>query len=199
MPTDDIRFDSDGCTLAGTYIQATAPVAAALLITGSGRTNRDSDARLPFRQTLRSGITKAIAEALDAAQVSTLRYDKRGTGASDGDYLTTGFAQRLSDARAALAWLTTRAPSLPLLAIGHSEGGLDAAELAADNAVAGAALLSTSAHTGEQTLTWQTQMLAFRMPAVARLILRIARTDVIRAQRKNLARVQASSADVLRI
>jgi hypothetical protein len=89
VPTEDARFTSDGCALAGTYIPAAAPVAAALLITGSGRTNRDSDAWLPFRQTLRSGITKAIAGALDGAQVSTLRYDKRGTGASGGDYLAT--------------------------------------------------------------------------------------------------------------
>jgi uncharacterized protein len=199
MPTEDARFNNDGCALAGTYIQAAAPVAAALLITGSGRANRDSDARLPFRQTLRSGITKAIAEALDGAQVSTLRYDKRGTGASGGDYLTTGLAQQLSDARAALAWLTTHAPGLPLLAIGHSEGAIHAAELAAGNAVAGAALLSASARTGEQTLTWQTRMLASRLPPAAKFILRIARTDAIRAQRKNLARIQASTADVLRI
>jgi hypothetical protein len=100
VPTEDVRYTSDGCARAGTYIQAAALVAAALLITGSGRTNRNSDARLPFRQTLRSGITKAIAEALDGAQISTLRYDKRGTGASGGDYLTTGLAQQLSDARA---------------------------------------------------------------------------------------------------
>ena len=58
-----------------------------------------------MRQTLRSGITKAIAEALDAAQVSTLRYDKRGIGASGGEYLTTGFAQQLSDDRQRLAFI----------------------------------------------------------------------------------------------
>ncbi len=199
MPAEDIHFDSDGCPLAGTYIQAAAPVAAALLIPGSGRTDRDSNAQIPFRQTLRIGVTKAIAEAFAGTHVSTLRYDKRGIGASGGDYLTTGFGQRLADARAALAWLAARAHGLPLLTIGHSEGGLHAAELAADNAVAGAALLSTSARTGELTLTWQTQELASRMPAAARLIFRLARTDVIRAQHKNLSRIQASSADVLRI
>jgi hypothetical protein len=35
MPTEDIRFDSAGCTLAGTHIRPAAPVAAALLITGA--------------------------------------------------------------------------------------------------------------------------------------------------------------------
>jgi hypothetical protein len=37
------------------------------------------------------------------------------------------------------------------------------------------------------------------LQAATRLILRIARTDIIRAQRKNLARIQASTADVIRI
>ena len=43
----DVTFYSGGCTLAGTFTAAAEPVAAALLITGSGRTSRDSDARLP--------------------------------------------------------------------------------------------------------------------------------------------------------
>jgi len=53
MNEHDVRFDSDGCILAGTYVEAVQPVAAALLIPGSGRTDRNSDARLPLRQLLR--------------------------------------------------------------------------------------------------------------------------------------------------
>lgn len=64
MPAENIHFDSDGCTLAGTYVQAAAPVAAALLITGSGRTDRDSDARLPFHQTLTTTTLHNEAENL---------------------------------------------------------------------------------------------------------------------------------------
>jgi uncharacterized protein len=86
------------------------------------RTPRDSDVHLPLHQMLRSGITRQISDALVAARVSTLRYDKRGVGASGGDYLSVGMAQRLADARAALGWLATAAAGVPLLAIGHSEG-----------------------------------------------------------------------------
>jgi hypothetical protein len=72
MSDEEVTFDCSGCTLAGTYTEAPDPVAAALLITSSGRTDRDSDARLPGGINLRIGITKAIAEALAAARLSAL-------------------------------------------------------------------------------------------------------------------------------
>jgi uncharacterized protein len=196
---EEMTFDSGGCTLAGTYAEAPDRVAAALLITGSGRTNRDSDARLPGGTMLRIGITKAVAEALAVASVSSLRYDKRGVGRSGGDYLRVGMAQQLQDARAGLGWLAARTGGLPLLAIGGSEGTYYAAQLAADNVVAGVVLLCGSARPGGEVLSWQTTRLAARLPASARLILRIMRTDAIKSQRKNQDRIMASSADVIRI
>lgn len=199
MRTEDITFYSGGCTLAGTFTEATEPVAAALLITGGGRTNRDSDARLPGGRTLRIGVDRAVAAALAGARVCTLRYDKRGVGASDGDYLRAGMDDRRADARAALGWLAARTPGLPLLAVGHSEGALYAAELAADHAVAGAVLTGAAARSGEQILTWQAEMIAARLPPLARAIVRVTRTDILRSQRKRLDRIKASRADVIRI
>src|SRR6266567_1443924 len=199
MTGAEVRFGSDGYTLAGTFTEAANPVAAALILPGSGRTNRDSDARLPLHQTLRIGVTKAIAEALAAARVSALRYDKRGVGASGGDYWPAGMAAGLADARAALSWLAARTARLPLLAVGHSEGTYYAAQLAADGAVAGVVLLSGSVRPGGEVLTWQTKNVAARLPAAAKIILRLMRTDAIRSQRKNQDRIMASSADVMRI
>jgi len=195
----DVTFYSGGCTLAGTFTEVSDPVAAALLITGSGRTNRDSDARLPGGRALRIGVDRAAAAALAGVRVSTLRYDKRGVGSSTGDYLRAGMAERRADARAALGWLAARAGGLPLLAVGHSEGAFYAAELAADQAVAGAALVAMGARTGEQILSWQTEMIAARLPPLVRAMLRVTRTDVIRTQRKRAARLTASEADVVRI
>jgi uncharacterized protein len=199
MSGADVTFTSDGCMIAGTFTQAADPVAAALLITGSGRVDRDSVATLPGGLKLRIGVTRAIAEALAAAGVSGLRYDKRGVGRSGGDYWSTGMGQQLADARAGLDWLSARAAGLPLLALGYSEGTYYAAELAADRAVAGVVLLAGSPRTGGEILSWQTQQLAARLPASARLILRLMRTDAIKAQRKNQDRIMASSADTLRI
>jgi uncharacterized protein len=195
----EVRIDSDGCSLGATYLEAADPIAAALLVVGSGRTDRNSDVRLPLGQKLRGAITRAIAEALAPAGVSTLRFDKRGVGASGGAFLTAGMDQRAADVRAVRDWLAAKTTGLPLLAIGHSEGTYYAAQLAADGQAAGAVLLSGSARTGADVLTYQVAEIGSRMPASAKLILRLMRTDVERAQRKNLARIMASTADVIRV
>ncbi len=200
MRTEDVRFDADGCPLAGTYAEADHAVAAALLIAGGGKTDRNSDARLAFGQVLRIGLTRAVAGALGPAGVSSLRYDKRGVGESGGDYYRTGMAQRLSDAHAAIGWLADRTAGLPLLIIGHSEGTYYAAQLAAcDPRVSGIALIAGSARRGDEVLAYQMAELADRLPSSAKLILRLMRTDAVRLQRKNMDKVLASSADVIRV
>jgi uncharacterized protein len=204
MTSQEVTFTSDGNTLAGTFEQADAPVAAALLIPGSGKSDRNSDVRLLPGLTLRVGITRAIAESLGTAHVSSLRYDKRGVGASGGDGLRAGMTERLADAGAALRWLAARCPGLPLLVIGHSEGTAYAAELAGpdaspDASVAGVVLLAGLAQPGGEVLAWQAQQLADKLPAVARLALRLMRTDLVKAQRKNLDKIMTSKADVVRL
>jgi hypothetical protein len=185
--------------LAATYLEAAEPIAAALLIQGSGQTDRNSDVRLPLGQKLRGAITGEIATALGGIGVSSLRFDKRGVGASGGDYLSVGMDQRAADVRAVRDWLVAKTAGLPLLAIGHSEGTYYAAQLAADRQAAGAVLLSGAARPGSEVLTYQVAELADRIPAAAKLILRLLRTDVVRAQRKNLAKIMASTADVIRV
>ncbi len=156
--------------------------------------------RLPLGQTLRSGITRSVAEALVPEQVASLRYDKRGVGASGGDFYAAGMDQRLADAAAALGWLADRHPGLPLLVIGHSEGTYHAARLAADDSrVAGAVLLAGSARPGGEVLAWQTAQLADRLPRSAKVILRLLRTDAVRAQRKNQDKIMASTTDFIRL
>jgi uncharacterized protein len=199
VSTQNVTFDSGGCRLAGTYAEAARPVAAALLIPGGGRTDRDSDVRLPTHRMLRAGITRQISDALVAGGVSTLRCDKRGVGASGGDYLTTGMEQRFADAQAALGWLAATAGGLPLLAIGHSEGTYYAGRLAAEGEVAGAVLLSGPAGTGAEVLAWQMENVAARLPGSTRFLLRLMRTDAVRLQRKNQDRILATTKDVIRL
>lgn len=197
--SEDVSFGSGGCTIAGTYTEAASPVAAALVIGGSGKSDRNGDARVPLQPALRIGVNRAVAEALGAAQVSALRFDKRGVGASGGDALRAGMDDRRADVHAALAWLAARTGGLPLLAIGHSEGAWYAAELAADGAVAGAVLLAPGGRAGEQILAWQTGKIAARLPPLVKAFLRVARIDVIRSQRKRVARIKAFPGDVIRI
>lgn len=199
--TAHVRFDSGGCAIAGTLTLVAEPVAAALVITGSGKLNRDSDARLGRTRIplLRTGVTRQVADALTAADVITLRYDKRGVGASGGDYLRTGLSDNTEVARAGLRWLAERAPGLPLITVGHSEGTYHAARLAAEENVAGTILLSAPARTGEQVIDWQIDKLAPTLPAVARAIFRLTSGDFKRSQHKRLERLRASTGDVIRM
>jgi pimeloyl-ACP methyl ester carboxylesterase len=201
-PGMDVHFYSEGTLIAGTLAEVPHPVAAALIITGSGRLNRDSDARLGRRGpvVLRTGVTRQVAEALGAADVATLRYDKRGIGASGGDYLRAGLTENLADARAALRWLAARFPGLPLLTVGHSEGTWHAARLAADEElVAGTGLLCAPARTGEEIVNWQIDVLAPTLPRLVRLIIRLTGRDFARAQHKRVAMLKASKPDVIRV
>lgn len=199
MHTEDTWIDSGGCRLAGTFISATDPVAAALVITGSGRVDRDSNATLPGGRTLRMDVTGTLARALGESGVSTLRYDKRGVGASEGDYFTSGMTQLRDDACAALNALAARAPGLPLLVVGHSEGAHYAAQLAAEGRVAGVVLLSGPARRGDEVLAWQTANIAARLPTVARIVLRVLGTDAVRWQRKYFQKVLHAPGDVARV
>ena len=52
MPGGEVTFYSGGCAIAGTFTEATDPVAAALLVPGGGKSDRNSDARLPPRPRL---------------------------------------------------------------------------------------------------------------------------------------------------
>src|SRR5581483_7522080 len=119
------------------------------------------DANAP---TVRAQINAGIARALCDASVSSLRFDKRGVGASGGDFLSAGMSENLADARAALGWLQRYDEGLPLFVIGHSEGALYAARLAAEQRLAGATLLSMAARRGQDVLEWQLRAILPTLP-----------------------------------
>ncbi|MEN3538646.1 alpha/beta fold hydrolase [Microbispora sp. ZYX-F-249] len=195
----DLTFTSAGERLAGTLTLpgGDGPFPAALLIPGSGPVNRDSDhRRLPL------GVTRQLAEALAAAGIASLRYDKRGVGASTGDFLASGFRDNMDDAAAALAALRGRAEIDPgrVAVAGHSEGALIATDLAAhDPAVAAVVLLSGAAKIGAETLRWQAARLAPVLPALVRAVLRLTRTDLVTKVTKNHERIRRTTTDVARI
>ncbi|GGO12972.1 acyl-CoA thioester hydrolase [Microbispora rosea subsp. aerata] len=192
----DLTFTSAGERLAGTLTlpDGEGPFPAALLVPGSGPVNRDSDhRRLPL------GVTRQLAEAFAAAGIASLRYDKRGVGASTGDFLATGFRDNMDDAEAALAALRDRpeVDSGRVALAGHSEGALIAANLAArDPAVAAVVLLSGAAKIGAETLRWQAARLAPTMPAFVRVLLRLTRTDLVTKVTRNHERIRRTTTDV---
>ncbi|MBC5809583.1 MAG: alpha/beta hydrolase [Candidatus Eremiobacteraeota bacterium] len=99
------------------------PFPAALIIAGSGPTDRDGNSA----PAVKSDAYRLLAEALGARGIASLRYDKRGVGAS------AGAAGRETDVRFdtfvddAVAWLAKLSADKRIsrsYIAGHSEGSL---------------------------------------------------------------------------
>jgi pimeloyl-ACP methyl ester carboxylesterase len=195
----ELTFTSDGNLLAGTLQlpQAAGPHPAALLISGSGPIDRNSNTR-----RLKIDAMRQLATRLDQAGIASFRFDKRGIGASSGDYYTASLLDNVSDAAAALSALTVlpEVDARRVFVIGHSEGALIAAELAGSQApVAGVVLLAGVAQPGEAVLRWQAAQVSKTLPGPVTWLLKVMRQDVLRAQSKRLEQIKASTRDVIRI
>jgi pimeloyl-ACP methyl ester carboxylesterase len=196
---EDVRFRSGELTLAGTFAVPAAggPVAAVLMLQGSGQTDRDDNAK-----ALKIDIFPQVSAAIEGQGLATFRFDKRGVGGSEGDYFGSDFDDRLTDAVAAVEWLRARPEVDParVIALGHSEGAMVAVRLAAGAApVAGAILLAGAAQAGEQILTWQGRQVAGSLTGVSKWVVLVLHIDLIKSQRKALNRIRSSSAGVMRI
>lgn len=146
-----------GVSLAGTLTlpEGTGPFPAAILISGSGPNDRDETLfhHKPFA---------VIADALTRRGIAVLRFDKRGIGGSKGAYASATTLDFASDAAAAVAYLRSR-PEIDagrIGLIGHSEGGLIAPLVAADDArLAFLVLLAGSGVRGDELLVAQNRAL----------------------------------------
>jgi len=196
-----VVIPSLGVRLAGTLeLPAGAgPHPAVLLLPGSGEVDRDSNhRRFPL------AITADLAHSLAGAGIASLRYDKRGVGGSGGEWLAAGLSDNADDAHAALEWLRSQ-PQVDAgstFIAGHSEGALLVSALGERSAldgIAGVVLLSASAQRGEEMLAWQTAQIAAGLPRPVRMLLRVLRVDIRAKQRKNVAKLRATSTDVARI
>ncbi len=155
----EVTFQSGGVTLAGTLAlpAGDGPFPAVLLIVGSGPVDRNED--MPG---FNSDVTAQIAASLAKAGIASLRYDKRGVGKSGGEFKIASLTDFVSDARAALAFLRDQPALDPsrIFVLGHSEGGIIAPILAADDpTIAGLILLAAPAHSLDYIIRHQIEEL----------------------------------------
>lgn len=195
----EITFTSDGNTLAGALIHpgSEGVVPAALLISGSGPLDRNSDTK-----KMKLGVMGQVASHLEARGIASFRFDRRGVGASSGDFYTTGLYDNVADAQAALDTLreASGVDAGAVLVVGHSEGAVIATELAARNPdLAGVVLLAGPAASGEEVLRWQATKVADALPKPARFLMRVMRQDIVKSQTKKLARLKATTTDSTRM
>lgn len=128
----EVQFKNgiDDVTLSGTLTlpSGDGKYPVAVLISGSGPQDRDETLfeHKPFL---------LIADTLTKAGIGVLRYDDRGIGKSTGDFNAASTLDFANDTRAAVAFLRTQ-PQIDTSAIGmigHSEGGLIAPMVAAED------------------------------------------------------------------
>jgi pimeloyl-ACP methyl ester carboxylesterase len=152
------RSEAGNVRLAGTLLvpKGEGPFPAVALATGSGPQDRDETlmGHKPFL---------VIADALARRGIASLRWDDRGAGASEGNYMGSTVDDFTADVRAAVAFLRSR-PEVNKSAIGiigHSEGGLNAPMVAAaekaDKSVSFLVLLAPPGEPLRSLLMRQTQ------------------------------------------
>jgi len=100
-----------------------APRAVAVMLPGSGPTDRNGDSPLGVR----AASTRLLAEALGQQGIASIRYDKRGIGESQAaatDEADLRFDDMATDARAWAAEAVAKTGLPCAWLIGHSEGAL---------------------------------------------------------------------------
>ncbi|MCU0467226.1 MAG: alpha/beta hydrolase [Arcicella sp.] len=156
--SEDVIFENNNAhiSLAGTLTLPTKEgvFPAVILISGSGPQNRDEEllGHKPFL---------VISDYLTRRGIAVLRFDDRGVGQSKGVFKTATSADNASDVEAGVAYLKTRKEIKEIGLIGHSEGGLIAPMVAAQNKnVSFIVMLAGTGIRGDKLLLMQEELIS---------------------------------------
>lgn len=152
LAAEEIRIPVQDAELQGSYLAPDAPGAVAMILPGSGPTDRHGNSA----QGLSTDAYRLLAQALLDQGIATLRADKRGIGQSTGDANAVTIALYAQDAGKWIATAKARTALPCVWLIGHSEGGLVALELAsARDDICGLVLLAAPGRPISQILLEQ--------------------------------------------
>ncbi len=203
MQARDLTFQNGAVTLAGTLTLPDVPGPHPMVVMMHGSGPLDRDENMPGQAL---NIFNALAAALAEAGYAAFRYDKRGCGASTGDYLTHGFGDLIGDAVAVVAGLRAMPGFGPVYLLGHSEGTILAPQAAAKSGgIAGLILICPYIQDGRAMLMAQAGQMArmfrdMRGPKgwVIRSVL-WARGGVERQQARTIDRLLATTNPVMKV
>ncbi|OHX67982.1 alpha/beta hydrolase family protein [Flammeovirga pacifica] len=146
-----------GILLSGTFSRPTdlKRYPTVILISGSGPSDRDQNilGHKPFL---------VLADHLTRNGIAVLRFDERGVGSSQGDFKSATTLDFKNDVEAAISFLKLRTDVDPtkIGLIGHSEGGVIAQMIAAENKdIAFSILMASPALLGKDILLHQKQQM----------------------------------------
>lgn len=144
---------SIGATIA--YADNTNKAPAVLIIMGTGTTDRDGNLK-----NFKTDLYKNLSDFFVEKGFVCVRYDKRGTHQSTGNYNTAGVSDLTEDAIAVVKYLKT----LPyvdgerIIVCGHSEGVMLGSLLAKKEPVAGLLLLGGAGMSMKDALLYQNRL-----------------------------------------
>lgn len=144
-----------GATVSYTGKDNKSPVV--VLIMGTGKTDRDGN-----EKGFQTNLYKDLADLFVSLGCVCLRYDKRGTHQSSGDFQTSGLFELVDDAISVIRY----AKSLPyvdankVIVCGHSEGATIATLLSGREDTAGLILLGGAATCMKDALLYQNDLAA---------------------------------------
>ncbi|HEX8692978.1 MAG TPA: alpha/beta fold hydrolase [Longimicrobium sp.] len=155
---EEVRVPTPGgFRLAGTLTlpkERRGRVPVVVTISGSGQQDRDATPlTLPGYRFFRQ-----VADTLGRRGIGVLRFDDRGHGESEGDLTDVTSADFAADVRAVVAYLRSRPEVDPerIALLGHSEGGVIAPLVAADDPrVAAVVLVAGTSRRGEEIIEYQ--------------------------------------------
>ncbi len=199
MQEQEIGFASDGFRLGATLAlpDGEGPFPGVVFVAGSGEVDRNEN-----HEKMQMNAFNEFARHLAERGLASLRYDKRGVGASEGEFIKAGFHDNVADAASALEYLRgrTEIDAERTFVVGHSEGALIASRLAGEGiATAGVVLIAGTACSGEEVLNWQASEVVRHMTGFQGWLIRTLPIDPLKMQRKLLAKVVSSSGDTLRV
>ena len=145
----DFQFVSDDLKLSGTIEKPsrTAPKGSILLLSGSGPQDRDESiaGKKPFLE---------LSHALASWGYVVFRWDDRGVGKSDGDYFAASAESLVGDVISAMSAIERETGFARHTLVGHSQGTLIAAAVAANRPsdVGGLVLLAGMGLPGRESL-----------------------------------------------
>lgn len=139
------------------YIDKGNKSPAVVLIMGTGKTDRDGN-----EKGFQTNLYKELSEFFAGFGCVCIRYDKRGTYQSSGDFQTAGLHDLVEDAISVIRY----AKSLPcvdgskVIVCGHSEGAMIATLLSGREDTAGLILLGGAATCMKDALLYQNELAA---------------------------------------
>lgn len=176
---------------------------AILIISGSGPLDRDGNIK---KGKINTNLYKELAHFMTDLGFVTLRYDKRGTGKREGDWMAAGFSDLVEDAKKSIEFLQSH-PNVDkekIIVCGHSEGTIIATKLAESINLAGIMLLSGGVDNLIEAVEKQRQFSykeLFATPGIMGWLYRKLKVDVKGEKQVNsfMEKLMKSDKDVIKV